>query len=349
MGDLPKHTEADHEFGPTLDIWEGWATDPDLRRRASSGGILSALSLYCLEQEQFSGVVHSGMDPAKPWMNRNHVSRDRAGVLDRTGSRYAPSAPVAGLEQLEEGPFAFIGKPCDASAVSALSLSDPAIGRKIGLVLTFFCAGTPSTRGTLDLLDHLDVDRGAVAALHYRGDGWPGRFRVFTTDGREPKTLSYRDSWGKLTAYRPLRCNLCPDGLGRVADIACGDAWEQHGTEDDPGRSIVLVRTERGRAFLEGAMRAGYLTLTRVSQENVLRAQSNLLERRRSLFGRLLALRLIGAPIPRYQGFSLFRSWLRIGLRTQARSVAGTVRRAIQRGWFKRRGRCDLEPEVSRG
>jgi coenzyme F420 hydrogenase subunit beta len=346
---LEKRTEADYEFGPTLEIWEGWAQDPEIRRRGSSGGILTALSLYCLEQAGFSGVVHSGMDPSQPWMNRNYVSRDRAGILARAGSRYAPSAPVAGLADVGDGSYVFIGKPCDASAVSALRASDPELQRKVPLVFTFFCAGTPSTRGTLQLLDDLDVDRSSVSELHYRGDGWPGQFRVTSAASGPPKTLSYEESWGRLTSYRPLRCNLCPDGLGRVADIACGDAWEQHGTAGDPGRSIVLVRTEQGRRILAAACRAGYLVLEPAGAQNVLRAQPNLLGRRQDLFGRLVALGLLGAPTPSYRGFALFRSWMRIGLKRQFRTVAGTMHRAVQRGWFKRRRAGTLEPEVSRG
>ncbi len=336
---LPKQTVAAHEFGPTLAIWEGWASDPEIRFRGSSGGLLSALSLYCVEVGGFAGVIHAGMDPATPWMNRNHVSRKRQDILARTGSRYAPSAPCAALSEIRTDPgvHVFIGKPCDAAAVSSLRERDPELRKKIGLVLTFFCAGTPSTRGTLDLLEHLEVDRGDVKELHYRGEGWPGNFRVSSNGQSETKTLSYKESWDRLTAYRPLRCNLCPDGLGRVADIACGDAWEQYQQNGDPGRSIVLVRTEQGRVILEGARRAGYITLERVGAENVLRAQPNLLDRRRQLFGRLVAFRLLGAPTPRYNGFSLLRGWCGIGPRAQLRTVAGTLRRVVQRGWFHRR------------
>jgi coenzyme F420 hydrogenase subunit beta len=207
------------------------------------------------------------------------------------------------------------------------------------LVLTFFCAGTPSTRGTLNLLDELDVKPDRVKTLHYRGEGWPGKFRVTTDQQAESKTLSYKESWGKLTAYRPLRCNLCPDGLGRVADISCGDAWDKYEEDGDPGRSLILVRTEKGRAILEGAWRAGYVTLKRVGPENVLRAQTNLLGRRRALFGRLMAFRMLGVPIPAYQGFSLFRSWRHIGPTEQLRTVLGTLRRIVQRGWLKPRPR----------
>jgi coenzyme F420 hydrogenase subunit beta len=206
-------------------------------------------------------------------------------------------------------------------------------------VLTFFCAGTPSTRGTLDLMRGVELSPDPVKHVHYRGEGWPGDFRVIAESGAEKARLSYQESWARLTAYRPLRCNLCPDGLGRVADIACGDAWDQYKKDGDPGRSLVLVRTERGRQLLAAARAAGYVTLRRVGPENVLRAQANLLERRRALFGRLLAFRLTGAPVPGYEGFSLFRSWLRIGPKEQARTVLGTLRRIVQRGWYRRRPR----------
>lgn len=338
-GTRAKQSEADHEFGATLEIWEGWASDENLRFRGSSGGVLSALSLYCLEIEQFAGVLHAGMDPAKPWMNRNHVSRDRAAIIERTGSRYAPSSPCAGLRDVraDDGLFVFVGKPCDVSAVKELCQRDPGLDAQLGLVLTFFCAGTPSTRGTLDLIDELGADRNALDEVHYRGSGWPGRFRTMSNGQQGPRSLTYEESWGKLTGYRPLRCNLCPDGLGRLADIACGDAWDKFENNDDPGRSLVLVRTERGREFLQRAQRAGYVTLKRVGAENVLDAQRNLLARRRELFGRLTAFRLLGVPVPSYVGFSLMDGWRRIGTKRQVQTIVGTFVRILKRGWFKKR------------
>lgn len=346
LGDLPKQTEADHEFGPTLQIWEGWATDPEIRFKASSGGLLTALSLYCIEQEGYAGAIHAGMDPSTPWMNRNYISRDRAGVLARAGSRYAPSAPVAALNDLGDGSHVFIGKPCDASAVSELRQRDAALRRKIGLVLTFFCAGTPSTRGTLDLMDGREKSTDPVTQVHYRGEGWPGDFRVVGDKGVEQQRLSYQESWGRLTAYRPLRCNLCPDGLGRVADIACGDAWHRYKADGDKGRSLVLVRTERGREILERAQRAGYITLQPAGSDDVLRAQKNLLDRRRALFGRLAAFRALGAPIPSFEGFSLFRGWRQSGFKNQAKTLLGTLRRIAQRGWYRRRTTPARTPET---
>jgi coenzyme F420 hydrogenase subunit beta len=122
-----------------------------------------------------------------------------------------------------------------------------------------------------------------------------------------------------------------------VADIACGDAWQRHENDGNPGRSLALVRTERGRALLNEARRLGYTTLATAGADDVLRAQTNLLDRRRALFGRLAAFRLLGVPTPSFKGFSLFRSWRAIGVRAQAKTVFGTLRRIVRRKWFRQR------------
>ena len=337
---LHKQTESDHEFGPALEIWEGYASDPEIRYQASSGGVLSALSLYCLERENMAFVLHAGMDEARPWLNQTVHSRTRADILARTGSRYAPASPCDGLEAIEQSdrPCVFIGKPCDAAAVAMLRRQRPVLDQRLGLVLTFFCAGSPSTAGTLHLLKSLEVRTEEVSAVRYRGQGWPGRFTVLSTDGSDEKSLSYMESWGSLTGYRPLRCHLCPDGLGRVADISCGDSWENFSSNGNgnPGLSIVVVRTRRGQEILHRALEAKYVNLQPVGATAVLAAQPSLLQRRRELFGRLLAMRLLLVPIPKFVGFSLFRSWIRLPLLRKVRTVLGTIRRLVLRGQWRR-------------
>lgn len=336
------HTEPAEEFGAALEIWEGFASDPEIRRSASSGGLLTALSLFCLESQGMRFVLHTGMDESTPWQNKTVTSHNREELLSRTGSRYAPSSPCEGLGQIEaaDGPCVFIGKPCDSAAVMALRTTRPALDAKLGLVLTFFCAGTPSTQGTLRLMEQMGYRRQDVSAVRYRGNGWPGRFTVSTRQpDPTPRTMTYAESWGQLTSYRPLRCNLCPDGLGRLSDLACGDAWESYdGAETtDPGRSLVLVRTERGRELLRRAREAGVVTLEPVNAAAVLEAQKNLLRRRRELHGRLSALRTVWMKTPRFEGFGLRESFRKLPLRLRARVFAGTLRRAIQRGWWNTR------------
>jgi coenzyme F420 hydrogenase subunit beta len=336
---LSKAPESTYEFGYALEIWEGYANDPEIRHRGSSGGVLSALAVYCLEQENMSFALHSAMDERQPWLNTTVQSRTRGEVLARTGSRYAPAAPCEGLESIEKSdrPCVFIGKPCDTAAVWMLRRERPELDRNLGLVLSFFCAGMPSTKGTLDLLDGLDIDAKSVDQIRYRGDGWPGTFKVIYDNGSCEKSLSYEDSWGKLSHYRPLRCQICPDGLGRVADVSCGDAWGSFNKDGDPGRSIVIVRTERGREIVRRAIAANYVQLTLSTSKNVLDAQQNLLQKRKDLFGRLLGLRLFMMPVPSFSGFSLIRAWMHLSLRRKVRTVLSTIKRVLLRRSWQRK------------
>jgi len=338
-GRIPKQSEADHEFGPSLEIWEGYASDPEIRFRASSGGILSALALYCLEKEGMAFVLHSGADRDRPWANKTHQSRTWAEILARAGSRYAPASPCEGLGAIEasESPCVFIGKPCDTAGVALARRQRPQLDKNLGLVLSFFCAGTPSTRGTLDLMRSLNVAQDEAVTVDYRGEGWPGRFRIQTKHQQRDASYSYDESWGSLTRYRPPRCHICPDGLGRVSDISCGDAWHEFSKNNDPGRSLVLVRTERGREILRKARKAGYVDLQPRDAAVVMAAQVNLLARRREIFGRLFARKLLLVPTPDYIGFSLFRSWLKIPFVLKCRTIVGTLVRLLQRGLWRRR------------
>ena len=327
------------EVGYALEIWEGYATDAEIRHQGSSGGLLSALALYCLEKEGMEFVLHTGMDETKPWINKTVQSKNRGEILARTGSRYAPASPCDELRLVEESdrPCVFIGKPCDTAAVAMLREKRPALDRNLGLVLTFFCAGTPSTKGTLDLLKSLNVSPDKVASVRYRGDGWPGRFTVLSANGGGEKSFSYMESWSRLSRDRAFRCQLCPDGLGRVADISCGDAWERFGDGQDMGRSVAVVRTRRGQEILHRAMAANYVDLEPVGSTAILAGQPSQINRNRELFGRLLAMRLLIVPAPTFTGFSLFRSWMRLPFLRRVRTVLGTTRRLVLRGLWMRR------------
>lgn len=325
------------ELGTTLEVWEGYAADSQIRFQASSGGLLTALSLFCLERLGMEFVLHAGMEPERPWLNATHQSRSREDLLRHTGSRYAPSSPCDALRHVEaaNGQCVLVVKPCDAAGVAMMRRQRPALDRHAGLVLTFFCAGTPSTDGTLDLLSEMGVKVDELSSLRYRGEGWPGGFKPTLKEGNQ-KFMRYSESWSKLTGHRPLRCHLCPDGLGRVADISCGDAWHRYAGQPNPGRSLILVRTPFGRRVVAEAVSAGYLHLHPSGVDDVRRAQTDLLRRRRQLHGRLLAFRLLGLPVPCYEGFGLRRSFKLLPARERLSVVVGTLRRILTNGWWRR-------------
>jgi coenzyme F420 hydrogenase subunit beta len=325
-------------WGPVIEVWEGYASDPALRFAGSSGGAASALALYSLEQAGMHGVLHIAADDSRPCTNRTVLSRSREEILSNTGSRYAPASPCDGLARIASAPApcVFIGKPCDAAAVRKARTINPELDKNIGLTIGIFCAGTPATQGTLDLLQSLNIDPNRVEELRYRGKGWPGKFSVkLKGEERLREVLTYGDAWGFVQKYRPYRCYLCPDGTSEFADISCGDPWYRQVRAGEQGHSLVLVRTKRGQDIVHGALEAGYVSLERAESRVVEASQRNLLAKRGAVWGRLLTMKAFGIPTPRFCGFSLFANWKRLSMPEKARSILGTARRIIKRTYYR--------------
>lgn len=330
-------------WGPVMELWEGYATDPEVRRAASSGGAATALALHCIDEESMHGVLHIRARGDVPFMNETVLSRTRVEMMDATGSRYAPASPCDRLDLVENapGPCVFIGKPCDVAALAMARELRPELDRRIGVTIAIFCAGTPSTRGTMEMLRSMGVDDpGALRHLRYRGNGWPGDAEaiVETPQGEQSWKLTYEESWGEiLQKHRQWRCYVCADHTGEFADVAVGDPWYRAIPEDEPGRSLVVVRTERGRRLVEAAMAQGALQLERVDPSILPASQPNLLKARGSVWGRTTAMRMLGVPSPRYRNFRLLPIWWQqlSGLE-KARSILGTFKRVYTRRLYRR-------------
>lgn len=325
-------------YGPVVELWEGHATDPDVRFLGSSGGIITALSLFCLRAEGMRGVLHISGDPVDPIRNHTRFSRTQEELLEGTGSRYSPASTCDRLDLIEAaaGPCVFVGQPSEVTALRKAAAMRPSLAQNVGLALSFFCAGSPPTQATVELLRSEGIPLDDVAELRYRGRGWPGWFSVKRRSSGEFQALqTYSKSWGFLQSFRPLAVNLTPDGSGEDADISCGDPWYRPIETDEPGTSLVLVRTSRGRELLRKAHDAGYVRLTPCNASDAINSQVNLIRKRGAIWGRIAALRLFGLPTPELRGFSLFENWLKLSMREKAQSTLGTMRRIIRRGQTK--------------
>lgn len=315
------------EWGPILEVYECWAADPKVRHRGSSGGVVSALAAHAVTSGAAVGALQVQARTDAPLLNETRLNRGYAEIVSAAGSRYSPASPCERLDLVEEaeGPCVVVGKPCDIAATRAAADRRPELAQKVGLTIGIFCAGTPSTAATSDLIRGLGIDPADVEKLDYRGEGWPGEFRLQTRSG-QTRSLSYAESWGSLTKRRQWRCMICPDHTGEFADLSVGDPWYRR-TEGQDGRSLVVVRTEQGRAALHQAMADGAIEGGQLDLDKLPASQPSLESTRGALWGRLVTLRLAGVASPTYRGLPIFPLWLRLGLRQKFGSFAGTLRR----------------------
>jgi coenzyme F420 hydrogenase subunit beta len=335
----PARNYDEAAWGPVMEVWEGHATDRELRFNGSSGGAISALALYCIEAGETAGAVQVRARTDQPLLNETVISRNRSDILKATASRYSPASPCERLADVRDDgrEHLFIGKPCDVAGANRLMKDDPALRNSIALTISIFCAGTPSTAGTRELLDKMGVaDQAAVESVRYRGRGWPGRmtvrFRQEDEETTQSASMSYAQGWGDiLQKHTQWRCRLCADHLGEHADLSIGDPWYRPIGKDELGDSLIVVRTERGRRILQAAVAAGYLSIEQRSLQTLAASQPNLERTKGAVFARCLTSRAVGAAAPVYRGGALYKVWWRTStLLGKARSVLGTVKRIIR-------------------
>jgi coenzyme F420 hydrogenase subunit beta len=235
-------------------------------------------------------------------------------------------------------PCAIIGKPAEIVATRKAAMLRPALASKLGVTLSFFCAETPSTSGTANLLEKHGVDFRELKSLKYRGNGWPGHFAPILKGNDQPAFQStYRESWAQLQASRPWATQIWPDGSGELADISCGDPWYIEPDGKNPGQSLVIARTETGKRIVENAIRDRYLNLTPAEPWKITKSQEGLLRKKGAIWGRRLILSLFGLPKSQFDNLDLLRPWLKLPLIDKIRSTVGTARRVFTRGLTKRR------------
>lgn len=330
----------DPMWGPITRISRGYASDPAIRFRAASGGMLTALAIHLIETGKVDYVMHLRADPERPMLSQAWRSTTRAEVIAAAGSRYSATAPLVGImDALAEGrPFAFVGKPCDVTALANLACLDGRVRELCRYTLTIVCGGFSELAKFKELLTDWQMDERELTRFAYRGNGCPGPTAATTQDGRH-REISYWDFWGAEETWRSFyRCKICPDAIGLSADLAALDVWDGCDPKrEDEGWNAILCRTEKGAALLADAVATGHVTLdAEWTTADLDRAQPHQTRKRRAARARVEAMRAAGVPYPRTEDPGLDAvSYDPLGT-DYAEEQAGTARR-LAAGRHRRR------------
>ena len=298
----------DQVWGPYEQLVKADAADPEVRYRASTGGVLTALAQYLLASGQVDFILQVKAGGRDPSFGQMQISTDQLQVLESAGSRYGPSAPLEQIgEVLDRGqPFAFVGKPCDISALRALGEHDTRVGKLVKAFLTMVCGGYGPPKSTYAFYERMGTHRDQVTSLRYRGYGCPGATVAENRDGSQVEA-TYEEFWGTDSSMwqLPWRCKICPDGIGDAADIAAADDWpgaapDMEAAKTDPGTNAVIVRTKVGAELVQGAVEAGFLsTGEALSPTYMTSIQPHQMRKKMSALARWDALEEMGRLKPR--------------------------------------------------
>lgn len=286
--------------GPYLGTYYGFSTNPEIRNSSSSGGLVTEILAFALEEGMVDGALVTRMNPDDPLEPETFIARTREEVLECSGSKYCPTPVNAALRAVLDSDkgerFAIVGLPCHVEGLSKACESVSKLKGRITLKLGLFCNHTPTFWGTRSLINKLDVGRDEIAEISYRGEGYPGFSKVELKDGRTVRS-SFPSSWDILgsSLFYATGCLVCDDGLCEKADISFGDAWLPMFSNDDSGTSLTISRTELGEEILDRAVDAGRIQLGNIGMEEILDSQGRMLYLKKASIearGKLLGVRI---------------------------------------------------------
>jgi coenzyme F420 hydrogenase subunit beta len=290
--------ECDTVWGYLSDCFITWAGDKRVRYESSTGGTLNALAIHLLERGDVKFILHLGPHPQFPARSKCRISTTYDEIIGSCGSRYGPSAPLEGLEEAlaRNQPFAFVGKPCDVSAMRLRAQQDARIAKLCKYRLALVCGGTSEFGKTQTLLEGWNVNEDDVAMLRYRGNGNPGPTRVITNDGQRFET-TYNNLWEDESTWQlQHRCKICPDAIGEAADIIAMDCWPGGSpTAEDDGFNALCTRSDKGNALVVSALQSGALVRgDTVSVNDLNDFQPHQVRKKKAVWARLAGHRAAG-------------------------------------------------------
>lgn len=337
-GNAANHFQDGTTWGKMKSCCLAWSSDDTTRFQASSGGVITSLCIYLLEKHMVDAVIQVKRNAKDQTKTITVVNTTKEAVLECCGSRYTSSTPLMNIKDLIETgkKYAFVGKPCDVSALRMLQVEKVAAWtEQIVYMFSFFCAGQPSERANKKLLHALQCDSVAdIEDLSYRGNGWPGFAAVRLKNGSKHQ-MEYEKSWMTILG-RDVRksCRFCADGTGEQADISCGDAWylTSEGKPDfteAPGRNVVFARTQQGETLLKAAILDGVVTTEPYDTEkdNLKKSQPYHYNRKASLRSLKVAMKLCGRNFPLYSSKILKKFETGYPLKNKVLRCIGTIKR----------------------
>ena len=303
---LPKEVIAnkskyDLVWGYYLSLFYAWSTDKDIRFKSSTGGLLNGLSLYLLESKKVRFILHTGTDPKQPMRSVSRYSYNKQELLNSGScSRYGPSSPLDKFNEAlnKDEPFAFVGKPCDISAIRQLSKIDRRVNELCKYLLTLVCGGFGEFTKSQDFIDSFNVKEEELSIFRYRGYGNPGKMYIKTNSGEE-HDKEYNSFWGEESTWRvPFRCKICPDAIGDSSDLAALDTWPGGSpVGEDEGFNAAIIRTKKGYDLVHDARDAGYIKIgNHLKIEDINDFQPHQVSKKKAVYARHQGMKNVNRP-----------------------------------------------------
>jgi len=281
--------------GVAKKVCVGYALDPEIRSKGSSGGVVTQLLVYMLEKGIIDQALVCGMHEDRPWEPNPILAWTEKEIVDSAQSKYTIVPQMRKIKQIMNSGkrTAIVGVPCQINAYRKFTSWHDNISQSVPIVISLACNSTLEIEASLKLLEIARIRFGEIRKLEYRyGKSWPGGIHVTLRNGKIKSLhgMDIKAAFNRLTLfYTPSRCLTCIDFAGELSDLSVMDPWikDVKGHYLYPeGYSLIIVRNHDTQKILDRAVSDGYFFLEEISKSML-----------KSMFRQMVKKKKIGASI----------------------------------------------------
>jgi coenzyme F420 hydrogenase subunit beta len=303
-----RETPGFHRYtGAFQKIYIGYCTDEAIRRNSASGGIISSVLIWLLENKWIDGAVVLKMSETEPWMNEPFIATSKEEILISAQSKYTISSVNEILPEILrfKGNLAYVGLPGQVQSIRKLQeINDPSV-INIKYIFGPFYGNTLHFSSVISFLRSYKIrDYHQVARLYFRYGEWPGYMRAEMKDGKIIQLPKFHANY--LIPFHILKNSLlCTDLSNEFTDISGGDAWAPIYEERGKGFSMVISRSKTGQEIIDNMKSEGLLTLNEIELDQAIEMHSHGYDlKKRGTFIRMRFRQWLGKDNPDY-GYSI--------------------------------------------
>lgn len=292
-------------LGNYINCYAGHSTDYGIRYNSASGGLVTQLLIFAIEEGIIDGALVTRMKKDNPLEPEPFIARTKEEIIEATGSKYCPVPANITLKEILNSKggekFAVVGLPCHILGIRNVEQINKKLKSKIVLHLGIFCSTPCNFLGTEFILSkRLGVNIDNVKDIKYRGKGWPGGMSVRLKNNRE-KFISSSEYWdNNFSAFTPSRCRLCTDNTAELADVSFADyRGKEISLNEKIGETSIISRSIDAEKILHQMVDKQKIEIWKINSKEATYAQGYVyLKKNAKASFRLFA--LLGKKIPSY-------------------------------------------------
>ena len=254
--DLSK-MDAPHTHGlENAKYYVAWDSDNAQRLKCCSGGAVTKIASYLLEQGKIDGMVHT----QRLWGNKGdlhygaRISTTVEEINEHVSSTYQAIDFSEVLTKLEKGKTYFMtGTPCVIRGIKNLLQSNNDFKEIKIVTCALICSHNVNSKfvdflhETNNLSDSEQWQVDMRAKDNTMPDANSFKNYIYTKKETLMNKNRFESGWTSFWRFYYFAmnsCLYCPDFWGAEADISVKDAWGKWANEDAKGQSILVIRNE---------------------------------------------------------------------------------------------------------